>query len=154
MKGLRSKGNYYMWISQPLSCMISKVHEIKLWNQRLGHLHLKGVKKVIYVRAIRGLPNMKIQKGKICGECEMGKKTNMSCKNHKHLATSKVLELLYMELTGPMQVESLGWKRYVFVCLDDFSIYTWVNFIREKLILLWCWNNYAFVSRRRREVKL
>ena len=37
-----------------------------------------------------------------------------------------------MDLMGPMQVESLGGKRYVFVCVDDFSMYTWVEFIREK----------------------
>ncbi|KAK2435458.1 hypothetical protein QL285_020513 [Trifolium repens] len=37
-----------------------------------------------------------------------------------------------MDLMGPMQVESLGGKRYAFVVVDDFSRYTWVNFIREK----------------------
>ena len=50
----------------------------------------------------------------------------------QHLTTSRVLELLHMDLMGPMQVESLGGKRYVFVCVDDFSRYTWVDFIREK----------------------
>jgi hypothetical protein len=37
-----------------------------------------------------------------------------------------------MDLMGPMQVESLGGKRYAFVVVDDFSRYTWVNFIRDK----------------------
>ena len=50
----------------------------------------------------------------------------------QHLTTSRVLELLLMDLMGPMQIESLGGKRYVFVCVDDFSRYTWVDFIREK----------------------
>jgi len=31
-----------------------------------------------------------------------------------------------------MQVESIGGKRYAFVVVDDFSMFTWVNFIREK----------------------
>ena len=34
---------------------------------------------------------------------------------------------------GPMQVESIAGKRYIFVCVDDFSIFNWVYFIREKL---------------------
>ena len=34
---------------------------------------------------------------------------------------------------GPMQVESIGGKRYVLVVADDFSRFTWVKFIREKL---------------------
>ncbi|KAK2389118.1 secreted RxLR effector protein [Trifolium repens] len=33
---------------------------------------------------------------------------------------------------GPIQVESLEGKRYVLVVVDDYSRYTWVNFIREK----------------------
>jgi hypothetical protein len=37
-----------------------------------------------------------------------------------------------MDLMGPMQVESIGGKRYAFVVVDDFSRFTWVNFIREK----------------------
>jgi hypothetical protein len=34
--------------------------------------------------------------------------------------------------TCHMQVESSGGKRYAFVVVDDFTRYTWVNFIREK----------------------
>ncbi|WJX62480.1 hypothetical protein P8452_47472 [Trifolium repens] len=37
-----------------------------------------------------------------------------------------------MDLMGPMQVESIGGKRYAFVVVDDFSRFTWVSFIREK----------------------
>jgi transposase InsO family protein len=33
---------------------------------------------------------------------------------------------------GPMQVESLGGKKYVFVVVDKYSRYTWIHFIREK----------------------
>lgn len=50
----------------------------------------------------------------------------------QHITTKKVLELMHMDLMGPMQVESIVGKRYVFVCVDDFSRYTWVEFIREK----------------------
>lgn len=44
----------------------------------------------------------------------------------------KVLELLHMDLMEPMQVESLGGKRYAYVVVDNFSRFTWVNFIKEK----------------------
>ena len=37
-----------------------------------------------------------------------------------------------LEWLGPMQVESLGGKRYAFVCVDDFSSYSWVHFFKEK----------------------
>ena len=56
----------------------------------------------------------------------------MSHPKTRHLTTSKVLGLLHMDLMGPMQVESLGGKRYAYVVVDDFSRFTWINFIREK----------------------
>ena len=34
---------------------------------------------------------------------------------------------------GPTRTESLGGKRYIMVIVDDFSRYTWVEFLREKL---------------------
>jgi len=37
-----------------------------------------------------------------------------------------------MDLMGPIQVESIGGKRYAFVIVDDFSMFTWINFIKEK----------------------
>ena len=37
-----------------------------------------------------------------------------------------------MDFMGPMQIESLAGKRYAFVCVNDFSRYTWVDFIKEK----------------------
>jgi hypothetical protein len=56
----------------------------------------------------------------------------MSHPKLQHPVTSRVLELLHMDLMGPMQFESLGGKRYAFVVVDDFSRFTWINFIREK----------------------
>ena len=37
-----------------------------------------------------------------------------------------------MDLMGPMQVETIAGKMYVFMCVDDFSRFTWVDFLKEK----------------------
>jgi transposase InsO family protein len=111
---------------------LSKEEEVKLWHQMLGQLHLKGMKKAISSEAIRGLNNIKIVQGSICDECQIGKQTRMSHPRLEHQVTSKVLELLHMDLMGPMQVESIGGKRYFFVVIDNFSRFTCVNFIRQK----------------------
>jgi len=51
MRGTRSKDNCYLWVSQEeafiSTCLLRKEEEIKLWHQRLGHLHLKGMKKAL-----------------------------------------------------------------------------------------------------------
>ena len=113
-------------------CLISKDEEVKLWHQIFGHLNLKSMKRVISEDAIRGFPKLNIEEGKICGECQIGKQTRMSHKKLQHLTTSNFFELLHIDLMGPMQVESLRVKRYAFVCVDDFSRFTWIDFLNEK----------------------
>ena len=90
------------------------------------------MKEIISERAIRGIPKLKIDVGKVCGECEIRKQTMMSHPMLQHQTTSKVLELLHMDLLGSMQIESLGGKRFVYVVIDDFFGYTWMKFIKEK----------------------
>ncbi|XP_057452420.1 uncharacterized protein LOC130744244 [Lotus japonicus] len=136
MRGTRSKDNCYMWASQDKAmsskCLSTVKEEVILWHQKLGHSNPKGMKMIISTEGIRGLPKLKIKEDRICGECQVGKQTKASHKKLQQVPTSKTLELLHMDLMGPMQVESLGGKRYAFVCVDDFSRYTWVNFIAEK----------------------
>ena len=48
------------------------------------------------------------------------------------IATSHCLELLHADLMGPTRTESLGEKRYIMIIVDDFSKYTWVEFLKEK----------------------
>ena len=62
----------------------------------------------------------------------MGKQTKASHHKVNVIATSRYLELLHVDLMGPTRIESLGGKRYIMVIVDDFSRYSWVEFLREK----------------------
>ena len=75
---------------------------------------------------------MKIDLEKVYGPCQIGKRIMMSHKMVKHPSTTRVLELLHMDLIGPRQFESMGGKMYVFVCADDYSRFSWVSYLREK----------------------
>ena len=56
----------------------------------------------------------------------------MTHKVTQHMNTTRILELLHKDLMGPLLVECFGGKRYVFVCIDDFSRYSWIHFLKEK----------------------
>ncbi|MCH87868.1 gag-pol polyprotein, partial [Trifolium medium] len=81
MKGIRSKDNCYLWVPQDSenisTCLMSKEDNVRLWHQRLGHLHLRGLKKAMSTEAVRGLPDLKIEERIICGECQIGKQTKV-----------------------------------------------------------------------------
>lgn len=116
----------------PTTYLMINVKETMLWHQKPGDLNLKSMKKIVSEEAAKGLSKFKIEEDKVCGEFQIRKQAKTPHKKLNHLATTKVLELLHMDLMGHMQVESLEGKRYVFVCVDGFSRYTWVKFIREK----------------------
>ena len=110
MRGSRSKDNYYMWTYQEeckvSRCLLTKEEEVKLWHRKLGHLNLKGMKRIISEDAVRGLPKMKIEEGKVCGECQIGKQTKVPHKKLQHLTTTKVLELLHRSEEHTSELQS------------------------------------------------
>nr|GEW24670.1 retrovirus-related Pol polyprotein from transposon TNT 1-94 [Tanacetum cinerariifolium] len=91
----------------------------------------RTIKKVYYVEGL-GLPKMKFKKDHLCFACEQGKIHRKHHKSKTAFALNKPLYLLYMDLCGPMRVESINEKRYVLVIVDAYSRYTWVFFLHSK----------------------
>ncbi|GJW79111.1 putative ribonuclease H-like domain-containing protein [Tanacetum coccineum] len=54
------------------------------------------------------------------------------CKAKLERIIRKPLELLHMDLFGPVSVESINKKRYCLVVTDDFSRFSWVFFLATK----------------------
>ena len=48
------------------------------------------------------------------------------------MSTSKVFELLHMDLFGPTQYTSIGGNKYGFVIVDNYTRYTWAFFLVDK----------------------
>ena len=134
MGGSRTTDNCYGIVpTTPISCRSASVDMLELWHHKFRHANFKQVAKVSKFEAVEGLPKFGKVKKTICGACQIGKQTKTS--NHKvnMIATSRCLKLLHVDLIGPTRTESLGGKRYIMVIVDDFSRYTWVEFLREKL---------------------
>jgi hypothetical protein len=49
------------------------------------------------------------------------------------IMTERPCELFHTDLVGPAHVCSVGGKWYVLVILDDYSRYSWVFFLADKL---------------------
>ena len=127
----RSFANCYKLL-QPHTCHKTSLDEIEIWHQKLGHLNYNNLTKIVNARAIRGIHKLGMKKNGVCGPYQLGKQLKMSHQVLQQIKTTKTLELLHMDLMRPMQVESTGGKRYVFVYVDDFFRFTWVDFIKEK----------------------
>ncbi|KAJ9543964.1 hypothetical protein OSB04_023671 [Centaurea solstitialis] len=115
-------------------CLLSKAsfNQNVLWHRRLSHLNYATINQLAKARLVTGLPSLRFTKEQLCSACEMGKIKKSSHKLKVEHNTSKPLQLLHMDLCGPMRVQSINGKKYVLVIVDDFSRYTWANFLRSK----------------------
>ncbi|GJT75024.1 integrase, catalytic region, zinc finger, CCHC-type containing protein [Tanacetum coccineum] len=81
---------------------------------------------------VTSLPKLKFFKDHLCSFCELGKAKQKSFNTKTTPSSKRRLQLLLMDLCGPMRVESINGKKYVQVIIDDYSRYTWTHFLRSK----------------------
>nr|GFB29175.1 hypothetical protein [Tanacetum cinerariifolium] len=79
-----------------------------------------------------GLPKLKYVKDQLCSSCEFHKVKRSSFKSKVVPSSKGSLNLLHMNLCGPMRVASINGKKYILVIVDDYSRYTWTLFLRSK----------------------
>ena len=103
-----------------------------LWHKKLSHLNFKTMNSLVKRELVRGLPQMEFTQEGLCEACEKGKSKRASHRSKEMTSITDPLQLIHMDLFGPVNVMSLSGKRYALVIVDDFSKYTWVLFLHSK----------------------
>jgi hypothetical protein len=136
LKGRRVNNVYKVSLNtlprNSLSCLSAIQDSLTLWHERLGHASYTLINKLRTMDLVEGLPNVKFQCQKVCDACAKGKQVRSSFKLKNLVSTTKPLELIHIDLCGPMRTVSRGGSRYVLVIVDDFSRFTWTIFIASK----------------------
>ncbi|GJX86043.1 putative ribonuclease H-like domain-containing protein [Tanacetum coccineum] len=117
-----------------VTCLVAKASEDEaiLWHRRLGHVNFKNINKLVKSNLVRGLPSKTFKHDHSCLACRKGKQHKASCKKLEEKTVREPLELLHMDLFGPVSVESLNRKKYCLVVTDDCSRFSWVFFLVYK----------------------
>lgn len=123
------RGNLWK-LDEPESCYRATHSEEKCiheWHKRLAHRNLKDI------RAME-CTGLKIKKCDHSNDCEACIKGKMNRRPFPNEATpvKAAMDCIVSDVCGPMQVESLGRKRYFVSFIDVFSGYTKLYFIRAK----------------------
>ena len=103
---------------------------------------------------VRELKDVKFEKDKLCSACQAGKQVANTHPTKAFMSTTRVLELLHMNLVGPTTYKSLGGNLYCLVIVDDYSRYTWVFFLHDKSEVASCFKKFAKRAQNEFEVKL
>ncbi|GKC30914.1 ribonuclease H-like domain-containing protein [Tanacetum coccineum] len=117
--------------SGDFTCLIAKatIDESNLWHRRLGHINFKIMNKLVRGNLVRGLPLKLFENDHTCVACQKGKQHKASCKTKSVSSICKSLQLLHMDLFGPVSVRSINRKSYCLVVTDDFIRFSWVFFL-------------------------
>nr|GEU35816.1 hypothetical protein [Tanacetum cinerariifolium] len=119
--------------STPL-CLMAKASPTQawLWHQRLSHLNFDYINLISKKDIVIGLPKLKYVKDQLCSSCELSKAKRSSFKSKVVPCSKGRLNLLHMDLCGPMRVASINGKKYILVIVDDYLRYTLTLFLRSK----------------------
>ncbi|GJT08207.1 retrovirus-related pol polyprotein from transposon TNT 1-94 [Tanacetum coccineum] len=138
LTGDRESNLYTISISDMASsspvCLMSKATSTMswLWHRRLSHLNFDTINDLTRLDLVNGIPKFKYGKDHTCSSCERGKTKKASHPLKLVPSDHSKLELLHMDLCGPMRVASINGKTYILVIVDDYSRYTWVYFPHSK----------------------
>ncbi|KAK1401563.1 hypothetical protein POM88_001168 [Heracleum sosnowskyi] len=138
MTGFR-RGNVYIadfssTSPDTITCLFSKASkdESWLWHKKLSHLNFKVMNDLVRKDLSRGIPQVEFSKDGLCDACQKGKQKKASFKSKTESSIVQQLELLHMDLFGPVNVMSISKKKYCLVIVDDFSRFTWTFFLHSK----------------------
>jgi transposase InsO family protein len=112
--------------------LIAKTNMGWLWHRRLAHVEMKNLHKLLKGEHSLGLTDVHFEKDKICSACQAGKQVGVHHPHKKIMTTDMSLELLHMDLFGPIAYISIGGSKYCLVIVNDYYRFTWVFFLQEK----------------------
>ncbi|GJV77110.1 retrovirus-related pol polyprotein from transposon TNT 1-94 [Tanacetum coccineum] len=114
--------------------LTAKASPTQAWlcYRRLSHLNFDTINLLSKKDIINGLLKLKYVKDQLCSSCELGKAKLSTFKTKTVPSSKRRLNLLHMDLCGPMRIESINGKKYILAIVDDYSRYTWTHFIRSK----------------------
>lgn len=123
-------GNLYKLdarVVKPKECyVVNKVDTLQLWHERLCHQNKRHVKSFLGNIGI----NLVVDND-FCEGCAYGKMHKLTFHERMERAT-EVREVIHTDVCGPMQIESLGKKRYSLIFKDEYSGFRNIYFLREK----------------------
>ncbi|KAJ9558093.1 hypothetical protein OSB04_012707 [Centaurea solstitialis] len=100
--------------SKPI-CLFSKATkgESWLWHRRFSHQNFSDISKLANGGLVKGLPKLTFERNSLCPACQMGKMKRSSHKSKTESSYQSPLEMIRMDLCGPMRIQSINGKKYI-----------------------------------------
>ncbi|GFW10254.1 retrovirus-related Pol polyprotein from transposon TNT 1-94 [Trichonephila clavipes] len=110
----------------------TKNGSIEIWHQRFCHVNNDYLVKTSKNDSVKGLPCLTDNGKTHCIPCKLTKSKRVSFKKTGAVRSKRPLELLHMDLCGPMPTENQGGNKYFLSIIDNYSRTVTVFPVRNK----------------------
>jgi hypothetical protein len=124
------ESNLYILTIRPVHALLHYIIILsELWNMRLAHIHYRALPTP--GKMVTGLPEIHIQHKGVCKGCALGNNVKGSFLSSDN-RSKEILDLIHLDVCGPMTVASLNGYLYYVLFIDDHSQKTWIYFLKNK----------------------
>ena len=125
---------------------------VKLWHNRYGHICNSNLRKLVKNQMVDGIGKLEINKIELCESCIKGKITRF--KFGTRTKAKRILEIIHMDVAGPMTPVSHSGEKYFVTFVDDFSNFIHVYMIKRKSDVFECFKNFVLMAQAKFNSKI
>ncbi|GAU30667.1 hypothetical protein TSUD_31390 [Trifolium subterraneum] len=118
-------------VMTPRCPMTNKQESTLLWHDRYAHLSFKGLNTLSKKQLVKGLLVFEAITEN-CVDCLAGKQHREIILKQANWRASGKLELVHLDICGPINPQSNGGNMYFITFTDDFSRKTWLYVLKDK----------------------
>ena len=127
--GVEEGGLYKLKGSSDQALLHSTIDPCELWNRRFAHLHYRALLTVS--KAVIGILELQANHESVCKGCAQGKNVKSPFPSSDNKAKG-ILDIVHLDVCGPMTATSLSRYVYYVSFIDDYSRKTWIYFLKGK----------------------
>ncbi|GAU11617.1 hypothetical protein TSUD_346090 [Trifolium subterraneum] len=145
---IRSKNGDHAFINDVLYIPATAIERDDwTWHYRFGHLNFRDLNMMSNKSMVSGLPKIQVP-NEVCEDCVQSKQHRDSFNKDVKSRTKSVLEVIYSNVCGPMQVDSNGGNRYFVSFVDDHSRKLWTYLIKRKSEVFDVFNKFKAMAEK------
>jgi hypothetical protein len=116
--GVRENNLYKLTIRPVQTLLHDTIILSELWHRRFDHIHYRALPSL--GKMVIGLPEIHIQHKGVCRGCSLGKNVKGSFLSSDN-RSKEILDMIHLDVCGPMIVASLNGYLYYVLFIDDHS---------------------------------
>ena len=129
--GTRSRSNVFQLNLTEMTCLVAQFDNSLLWHRIFYYTNCDNVVKVSRNYVVRHLDKIVNLTNVVCKECILAKQKKVSFPSKKFTTTKRV-ETIHIDLSGPYRTRGFYGERYLMIFVDDFTRMMQVSFLNEK----------------------